>query len=126
MHHTRTTPSRQDRLTSTTLHLSTSRDPNEPRPNHQTPSTRCLAPTPPRPNQPNKKRPVGRAAPRSARLPLALGHPLQFKRRQRANRRAPAPHFEALGQYSTRAGRPVKGLSRELRDGSKNRPGPRA
>ncbi len=64
MHHTRTTPSRQDRLTSTTLRLSTSRDPNEPRPNHRTPTDPGASREPRTSlNQHNKKRPdICRAA----------------------------------------------------------------
>ncbi len=46
----RTTPSRQDRLTSTTLLLSTYPRPHGPRPNHPPPpDDRCLARTPTRP-----------------------------------------------------------------------------
>ena len=88
----RTTPSRQDRLTSTTLHLSKVSKPYGPRPNHPPPHRRSMPRTNPDPThrtQPNKKRPAFGPHHARTRLPLALHPPLQFEPIRRANRRAP-------------------------------------
>ncbi len=112
----RTTPSRQDRLTSTTLHLSTYPRPHEPRPNHPPPPRRMPRANPasaslqPNKNGPTPVEPHIRAHARPT-LPALL-----LRRAVPPNGRlSRAPIFRAPAYLSITRALAVKGIPRALR-----------